>query len=385
MGEDIDWASVFAAIDNSAGVGEGGAVAPGRGEGQQLQGGGGGSAASSDQHQQPQQQQFQHHHHPQRQQHQHHRQAAPTNTVKAGPSWAVPQSPVSTPGAGNSSASNGWHDLLSQSHFRTRTPPNQTLTGDANVSPSTGNPNGVGGPSSVGPSSRPGSHRTHSLPHAAAPHVSPHDRHLSFDLTAWPWASSSASTSASANASTTASTHASPQIQAQALGLSGSFSAPGSATLPGGNTSSTEAARELNARALKRQSHSSGLALNTTTVFTNPPLSAPLPGQGQGRSNSQSSSTASTPLTQLDSLPLAPENTPDTLADNEDKRMRNTLASAKFRAKKKQHIAGVQRTISDLETQHTELQKDVVSLRQENGLLREMVQIKYGLDMKKPQ
>lgn len=84
----------------------------------------------------------------------------------------------------------------------------------------------------------------------------------------------------------------------------------------------------------------------------------------------------------------------------------------------------MQRTISDLETQHTELQKDVVSLRQENGLLRvsgevdrtvlpsdscscscscslsrcskdlfdsadqlpqEMVQIKYGLDMKKPQ
>jgi hypothetical protein len=63
-----------------------------------------------------------------------------------------------------------------------------------------------------------------------------------------------------------------------------------------------------------------------SAVFPNPPLSAPLQGQGQGRSNSQSSSTASTPLTQLDSLPLASDNTPDTLADNEDKRMRNTLA-----------------------------------------------------------
>jgi hypothetical protein len=271
MGEDIDWASVFAAIDNSAGVGEGGAVAPGRGEGKRLQGGGDVSAAGSHQHQQQhqQQQQFQHHHHHHPQQHQHqHQQASPTNTAKAGPSWAVPQRPVSTPGAGNSSASNGWHDLLvqSQSHFRTRTPPNQTLTGDANVSPSTNNPNGVGGPSSAGPSSRPGSHRTLSLPHPAVPHVPPHDRNLSFDLTAWPWTSSSASASASANASTSASTHASPQIQAQALGLSGSFSAPGSATLPGLHTSSTEAARELNARALKRQSqNSSGLALNTNS------------------------------------------------------------------------------------------------------------------------
>jgi hypothetical protein len=61
MGEDIDWASVFAAIDNSAGVGEGGAVAPGRGEGKRLQGGGDVSAAGSHQHQQQhqQQQQFQ--------------------------------------------------------------------------------------------------------------------------------------------------------------------------------------------------------------------------------------------------------------------------------------------------------------------------------------
>ncbi|KAL7422327.1 hypothetical protein Q5752_002973 [Cryptotrichosporon argae] len=64
--------------------------------------------------------------------------------------------------------------------------------------------------------------------------------------------------------------------------------------------------------------------------------------------------------------------------DSEDKRMRNTQASARFRAKKKQHVESVQRSIKELEQQHGELAREVDDLRRENGLLKDMVQLKYG-------
>ncbi|KAL1409843.1 hypothetical protein Q8F55_003842 [Vanrija albida] len=73
----------------------------------------------------------------------------------------------------------------------------------------------------------------------------------------------------------------------------------------------------------------------------------------------------------------APAETPNG-EDVEDKRIRNTLASARFRAKKKQHVETVERSIRDLEAQHRELEIEVNDLRKENGLLKEMVQLKYG-------
>ncbi|KAI9633577.1 uncharacterized protein MKK02DRAFT_38234 [Dioszegia hungarica] len=82
---------------------------------------------------------------------------------------------------------------------------------------------------------------------------------------------------------------------------------------------------------------------------------------------SQTVSPAATPL----SNPASGE-------DSEDKRVRNTVASAKFRAKKKAQVANVQRTITDLESQQASLEADVASLKRENGLLREMVQLKFG-------
>ncbi|BEI87424.1 uncharacterized protein CcaverHIS019_0101420 [Cutaneotrichosporon cavernicola] len=70
--------------------------------------------------------------------------------------------------------------------------------------------------------------------------------------------------------------------------------------------------------------------------------------------------------------------TPAGLDDTEDKRVRNTLASARFRAKKKAHVENVERNIRALEAQHSELEVQVADLRKENGLLKEMVQLKYG-------
>ncbi|WOO78808.1 uncharacterized protein LOC62_02G002346 [Vanrija pseudolonga] len=62
------------------------------------------------------------------------------------------------------------------------------------------------------------------------------------------------------------------------------------------------------------------------------------------------------------SAPAAPPSTP----------------AARFRAKKKQHVETVERSIRDLEQQHRELEIEVNDLRKENGLLKEMVQLKYG-------
>jgi hypothetical protein len=52
--------------------------------------------------------------------------------------------------------------------------------------------------------------------------------------------------------------------------------------------------------------------------------------------------------------------------------------AARFRAKKKAHVENVERNIRALEAQHSELEVQVADLRKENGLLKEMVQLKYG-------
>lgn len=52
--------------------------------------------------------------------------------------------------------------------------------------------------------------------------------------------------------------------------------------------------------------------------------------------------------------------------------------AARFRAKKKAHVENVERNIRALEAQHSELEVEVADLRKENGLLKDMVQLKYG-------
>lgn len=55
-----------------------------------------------------------------------------------------------------------------------------------------------------------------------------------------------------------------------------------------------------------------------------------------------------------------------------------SLPAARFRAKKKTHIENVERNIRELESAHRDLEVEVNDLRKENGLLKEMVQLKYG-------
>ena len=57
----------------------------------------------------------------------------------------------------------------------------------------------------------------------------------------------------------------------------------------------------------------------------------------------------------------------------EDKRRRNTAASARFRAKKKEREAALERRAAELESRVGELERECEGLRRENGWLKGLV------------
>ena len=57
----------------------------------------------------------------------------------------------------------------------------------------------------------------------------------------------------------------------------------------------------------------------------------------------------------------------------EDKRRRNTAASARFRAKKKEREAALERRSKELEMRVGELERECEALRRENGWLKGLV------------
>ncbi|KIJ68640.1 hypothetical protein HYDPIDRAFT_106870 [Hydnomerulius pinastri MD-312] len=66
----------------------------------------------------------------------------------------------------------------------------------------------------------------------------------------------------------------------------------------------------------------------------------------------------------------------DGISVTEDKRRRNTAASARFRIKKKQKTLNLERTVSDLTGRTEELEREAADLRRENGWLKEIVLLK---------
>ncbi|KII93718.1 hypothetical protein PLICRDRAFT_35940 [Plicaturopsis crispa FD-325 SS-3] len=60
----------------------------------------------------------------------------------------------------------------------------------------------------------------------------------------------------------------------------------------------------------------------------------------------------------------------------EDKRRRNTAASARFRIKKKHRTLDLERSVSDLTGRAEELEREAAELRRENGWLKEIVMLK---------
>ncbi|KAI0304671.1 hypothetical protein BC826DRAFT_1100475 [Russula brevipes] len=68
----------------------------------------------------------------------------------------------------------------------------------------------------------------------------------------------------------------------------------------------------------------------------------------------------------------------DTEATAEEKRRRNTAASARFRVKKKIRTHNLEHTVSDLTGRVDELEQEAADLRRENGWLKEIVMLKSG-------
>ncbi|KAF8845302.1 hypothetical protein BDN67DRAFT_446756 [Paxillus ammoniavirescens] len=71
-----------------------------------------------------------------------------------------------------------------------------------------------------------------------------------------------------------------------------------------------------------------------------------------------------------------PDQTEEGIPTTEDKRRRNTAASARFRIKKKQKTLNLERTVSDLTGRTEELEREAAELRRENGWLKEIVLLK---------
>lgn len=63
-------------------------------------------------------------------------------------------------------------------------------------------------------------------------------------------------------------------------------------------------------------------------------------------------------------------------ATTEDKRRRNTAASARFRTKKKQWLLNMERTVTSLSRQVEDLEREAADLRRENGWLKEIVMLR---------
>ena len=86
---------------------------------------------------------------------------------------------------------------------------------------------------------------------------------------------------------------------------------------------------------------------------------------------SPSSGTAPSTPNAMSSHPSPPGLTP--LSAAEDKRRRNTAASARFRLKKKEREAALETKSKELETKVVELERECEALRRENGWLKGLV------------
>lgn len=99
-----------------------------------------------------------------------------------------------------------------------------------------------------------------------------------------------------------------------------------------------------------------------------------LPPAKRSRSRKTSVSTVTSPETPSDpSFPDLYPNTTTPVTPAEDKRRRNTAASARFRMKKKEREAALEKKAKELEVRVNELERECEGLRRENGWLKGLV------------
>lgn len=106
----------------------------------------------------------------------------------------------------------------------------------------------------------------------------------------------------------------------------------------------------------------------------------PYPGQKHHLSpiTTHASQTPSTTNTATSNPSNEPESPAARLAAEEDKRRRNTAASARFRVKKKQREQALEQTAKELESKNGQLEQRIAQLETENEWLRGIVVEKNG-------
>jgi len=105
----------------------------------------------------------------------------------------------------------------------------------------------------------------------------------------------------------------------------------------------------------------------------------PGPSSEVTRGNRRVQRSPSTPRTgqaHSTSSPEVEQSETERFAITEEKRRRNTAASARFRIKKKHKTLNLERSVSDLTGRAEELEREAADLRRENGWLKEIVMLK---------
>jgi len=83
----------------------------------------------------------------------------------------------------------------------------------------------------------------------------------------------------------------------------------------------------------------------------------------------------------VDSSPISPDDK-SRVAAEEDKRRRNTAASARFRVKKKQREQTLEKTVKEVQDKNSKLEAKVTQLEMENKWLKALITEKNGISSK---
>lgn len=121
------------------------------------------------------------------------------------------------------------------------------------------------------------------------------------------------------------------------------------------------------------------------SAFSTPIQPAPISGYataGPLRQDTTSRDTKRTRTETVEPVEILDTDDKSRVAADEDKRRRNTAASARFRVKKKQREQALERTLKDTNEKNAKLEARISQLELENKWLKELITEKNGLQSK---
>ncbi|KAG8967208.1 hypothetical protein FRC03_010452 [Tulasnella sp. 419] len=147
--------------------------------------------------------------------------------------------------------------------------------------------------------------------------------------------------------------------------------APAASATPRPSSSSEPPAKRARTRKSSVGNSTAGTALSANSTSTPAQPLAPAPTAASSSAKPPAADADDDHDQDDDDDNSAPH--PDGLNPAEDKRRRNTQASARFRLKKKEREAAMEQKCKDLEAKVSELERECEALRRENGWLKGLV------------